>query len=125
MCSKPQFQLWTIEGREAPSLRPSVTALVQSGLDSRDGRFLGAVADRSRLWRDLPRGRREWPGDWTGYRGRIDRDILHEVAWPPAQSPLIYVCGPTGFVQAASGALVELGHAPGRIRTERFGPTGT
>jgi ferredoxin-NADP reductase len=34
------------------------------------------------------------------------------------------VCGPTGFVEAAADLLVDLGHDPARIRTERFGPTG-
>jgi ferredoxin-NADP reductase len=34
------------------------------------------------------------------------------------------VCGPTAFVEAVADALVALGHEPGRIRTERFGPTG-
>ena len=33
-------------------------------------------------------------------------------------------CGPTPFVESVATALVELGHEPGRIRTERFGPTG-
>ncbi|MFI6318852.1 ferredoxin reductase [Nonomuraea sp. NPDC050556] len=35
-----------------------------------------------------------------------------------------YVCGPTGFVEAAADLLTGLGHDPARIRTERFGPTG-
>jgi ferredoxin-NADP reductase len=47
------------------------------------------------------------------------------VAGPPAQRPLVYLCGPNGFVEAAAQWLVEIGHAPARIRTERFGPTGT
>jgi ferredoxin-NADP reductase len=34
------------------------------------------------------------------------------------------VCGPTAFVETVADALVALGHEPGRIRTERFGPTG-
>ncbi|MDT7645747.1 MAG: hypothetical protein QOC75_2747, partial [Pseudonocardiales bacterium] len=38
--------------------------------------------------------------------------------------PSCYVCGPTGFVETTADLLVELGHDPGRIRTERFGPTG-
>ena len=66
---------------------------------------------------------REWPEGWSGYRRRIDRELLDEVAWRPEERPLVYVCGPTGFVEAAAGALVELGHDPGRIRTERFGST--
>jgi ferredoxin-NADP reductase len=68
---------------------------------------------------------REWPEDYTGHTGRIDPALLAETAGPPEGQPLIYVCGPSGFVEAAAGWLVELGHAPERIRTERFGPTGT
>jgi ferredoxin-NADP reductase len=67
---------------------------------------------------------RAWPDGWSGYRGRIDHDLLAEVAWPVAQRPLVYICGPTPFVETAASTLVELGHAPGRIKTERFGPTG-
>ena len=68
---------------------------------------------------------RQWPPDWQGHRGRVDRDLLAEVAWPPQREPLIYVCGPTAFVEAAAEALVAAAHEPGRIKTERFGPTGT
>jgi ferredoxin-NADP reductase len=68
---------------------------------------------------------RERPPGWRGYGRRIDRELIAGVTWPPAERPLVYVCGPTGFVEAAAGALVSLGHDPGRIRTERFGPTGS
>ena len=68
---------------------------------------------------------REQPAGWDGYDRRIDRAMLAEVAWPPAERPRVYVCGPTAFVEVAADALVALGHEPGRIRTERFGPTGT
>jgi ferredoxin-NADP reductase len=64
------------------------------------------------------------PEGWRGYARRIDRDLLQEVSWPPEDRPLTYVCGPTAFVETASNTLVELGHDPTRIRTERFGPTG-
>jgi len=67
---------------------------------------------------------RAQPPGWSGYGRRIDRELLEEVAWTPAEGPLVYVCGPTAFVEAAATALVELGHDPGRIKTERFGPTG-
>ncbi len=56
--------------------------------------------------------------------GRIGEQDLRTVAWPPQASPSCYVCGPTGFVEAAADLLVDLGHPPERIRTERFGPTG-
>jgi ferredoxin-NADP reductase len=68
---------------------------------------------------------RDWPEGWRGYRRRIDTELLREVAWEPAEHPLVYVCGPTGFVEATATGLVGLGHESGRIRTERFGPTGT
>ncbi len=67
---------------------------------------------------------REWPEDYTGHTGRIDRALIADVAGPPDARPLAYVCGPSGFVEVAANLLVELGHRPERIRTERFGPTG-
>jgi ferredoxin-NADP reductase len=67
---------------------------------------------------------RAWPEDWGGHRGRISAELLREVSWPPADHPLIYICGPTGFVEAIAEQLVAAGHDPGRIRTERFGPSG-
>jgi ferredoxin-NADP reductase len=36
----------------------------------------------------------------------------------------VYVCGPTGFVEAVAEGLVRLGHDPARVKTERFGATG-
>ncbi len=68
---------------------------------------------------------REWPEDWAGHHGRVDAVLLNDVGWPPSEEPLVYICGPTGFVEAAAEALVENGHEPGRIKTERFGPTGS
>jgi ferredoxin-NADP reductase len=64
------------------------------------------------------------PESWAGRRGRIDQAMLDEVGWHAAASPLSFVCGPTGLVEAVAGGLVALGHTPERIRTERFGPTG-
>lgn len=61
---------------------------------------------------------------WTGLSGRVDRARLEEHAWPAAAEPDCYVCGPTGFVEAVASGLVELGHRPERVRTERFGPMG-
>jgi ferredoxin-NADP reductase len=64
------------------------------------------------------------PADWSGYRRRADREMLDEVAWPPWEHPLTFVCGPTPLVESVAEALVQLGHDATRIKTERFGPTG-
>lgn len=68
---------------------------------------------------------REWPEDWKGHRRRIDQKLLREVSWQPGERPLVYICGPTTFVEMAADLLVAMGHEPGRIKTERFGPTGS
>ncbi len=60
---------------------------------------------------------------WAGRTGRVDRELLEQVAWPATDHPIVYVCGPTGFVEAVAAALVALGHDASRVRTERFGPT--
>jgi ferredoxin-NADP reductase len=67
---------------------------------------------------------RSQPSTWTGYARRVDAAMLAEVGPGPDERPLVYVCGPTPFVEAVAAELVRLGHEPARIRTERFGPTG-
>jgi ferredoxin-NADP reductase len=67
---------------------------------------------------------RAQPPGWTGYSRRIDTQMLREVAWPSDQHPLMFICGPTPFVETAAASLVTLGYEPARIKTERFGPTG-
>jgi ferredoxin-NADP reductase len=67
---------------------------------------------------------RSQPDGWRGYRRRIDRDLVAEVAWPADRHPLAYVCGPTAFAESAADALVSVGYDPSRIRIERFGGTG-
>ena len=67
---------------------------------------------------------REQPEGWPGYTRRVDRELLAEIGWPATESPLAYVCGPTGFVEAVASALVESGLPPSHVKTERFGPTG-
>ncbi|HEV2654694.1 MAG TPA: ferredoxin reductase [Ktedonobacteraceae bacterium] len=64
------------------------------------------------------------PSGWMGHSRRINTEILREVAWSPGQHPLMFICGPTPFVETAAASLVSLGHDPERIKTERFGPTG-
>ena len=57
------------------------------------------------------------------HAGRLGRDDLAALVVPVAEDPAIFVCGPTGFVEAVSDALLALGYPEERIRTERFGPT--
>ena len=64
------------------------------------------------------------PDGWTGRRGRIDKKLLAEISPPPSSNPRTFLCGPTSFVEYISSLLVELGHDPLAIKTERFGPTG-
>jgi ferredoxin-NADP reductase len=67
---------------------------------------------------------RSAPRGWGRSPGRIDAALVADSTWPPDLSPTCYVCGPTGFVEAVADLLVEAGHDPARVRTERFGPTG-
>jgi ferredoxin-NADP reductase len=64
------------------------------------------------------------PPGWRGETRRIDRDMLLRAGFPPSARPRIFVCGPTGLVEAAAQTLLEMGHEPSLIKTERFGPTG-
>ena len=67
---------------------------------------------------------RSQPPLWQGYARRVDAQMLAEVAWPAADEPLAYVCGPTSFVESVASGLVGLGYPAGRVKTERFGATG-
>jgi ferredoxin-NADP reductase len=64
---------------------------------------------------------REAPEGWSGHRGRIDAESIAEAG---IEGGLAFICGSNGFVETASQLLLAAGHAPNRIRTERFGPTG-
>jgi len=68
---------------------------------------------------------RQAPEGWSGYRRRIDAAMLNEVKEPLGEGIRSYVCGPTLLVEAVANALVASGMSPDRIRTERFGPTGS
>ena len=68
---------------------------------------------------------RSAPPDWKGYTRRVDRAMLDEVAYPVSDDPRAYVCGPTPFVESVAESLVALGLDAGRIKTERFGATGS
>jgi len=68
---------------------------------------------------------RQQPPGWTGYARRIDEAMLAEVLEPLGATARAYACGPTALVETVANGLVRLGLPPDRIRTERFGPTGT
>lgn len=67
---------------------------------------------------------RQTPPGWAAPPRRMIPADLTGAGWPAEFEPTCYVCGPTGFVESVADMLVALGHDPGRIRTERFGPTG-
>lgn len=60
---------------------------------------------------------RQGPPDAT--IGRLTKERLAAAVLPPGAA--VYVCGPTGFVEAVASWLVELGHEAALIKTERFG----
>jgi ferredoxin-NADP reductase len=68
---------------------------------------------------------RSQPPGWTGYARRIDDRMLAEVIAPLRVHARVFICGPTSLVETAANAIVRLGLPADRIRTERFGPTGT
>ena len=83
---------------------------------------LAAVDDSLQVTHTITR---EPPPEWRGFHRRIDRAMLADVAWPPADRPRIFVCGPTPLVEFVATEFSVLGHDPAIIKTERFGPTGS
>lgn len=47
--------------------------------------------------------------------------MLARVAWPVAERPLAFFCGPAPFVEAVAGMLVACHYAESRVKTERLG----
>jgi len=68
---------------------------------------------------------RSQPAGWTGYSRRIDGRMLSEVSQAYGAKALTFICGPTPLVESAANGLLELGIKGERIKTERFGPSGT
>jgi ferredoxin-NADP reductase len=65
---------------------------------------------------------REAPAGWGGHAGRIDLALIADALVPDG---LTFICGSTPFVAAAEDLAMAAGVDPSRIRTERFGPTGS
>ncbi len=101
----------------------NIVQLVYSIRTSQDviyGRELeGLAREDARFGLHLAFTRRA-PEGWTGYRRRIDEPLLRELLAAFDGPPLGFVCGPTGLVEAAAGALLNAGLAPETIRTEHF-----
>jgi ferredoxin-NADP reductase len=65
---------------------------------------------------------RDAPDGWKGHVGHIDPSLIAAVS--SALLPgTAFVCGGTGFVEAAADLLLGAGFNEEEIRTERFGPT--
>jgi ferredoxin-NADP reductase len=61
------------------------------------------------------------PAGWPRPAGRISRADIEAATFAAAPDTAVFVCGPTGFVETVANVLVELGHDPQRVKTERFG----
>ncbi len=83
---------------------------------------LAAAAASGAITLDLVYTRSTPPG-WAEPPGRLTHTGVEARVVPAAEDPLVFVCGPTGFVEAVAQSLVDLGHRPSSIRTERFGGT--
>ena len=83
---------------------------------------LAARRDGFELFHALTRAQ---PPGWKGYARRIDERMLGDVSRIYGAKALAYVCGPTALVESVADALLQLGLKAERIRTERFGPSGT
>ena len=49
--------------------------------------------------------------------------MLDDVGFAARERPQVFICGPAGLVETAGQLLVELGHEPELVKTERFGPS--
>ncbi len=83
---------------------------------------LAATSDGLEVVHTLTRSQ---PAGWMGYNRRIDDRMIADVLAPLGMGSRSFICGPTALVEVAANALVRLGLPGDRIRTERFGPTGT
>jgi ferredoxin-NADP reductase/MOSC domain-containing protein YiiM/ferredoxin len=84
------------------------------------------AAEADRLIHSLPDGRSRifYTSDQGGppengvTHGRLDRAALADLDLPSDAS--VYLCGPAGFMDAMTAALIDLGMGPSRIHTEVF-----
>jgi len=124
----PLMAMVRARGRDAPPMR-----LLASVRDPGSRWYVAELdeAARASSGRDATGPRVPLVVDWVYSRtapeghdrpaGRLTRDELERLVLPASEHPLVYVCGANSFVAVVAGWLVELGHAPTRVRTERFG----
>lgn len=124
----PLMAMVRARGRDAPPMR-----LLASVRDPGSRWFVAELDEAARTSsdRDATGPRAPLAVDWVYSRaapeghdrlaGRLTRDELERLVLPASEHPLVYVCGANSFVAVVAGWLVELGHAPTRVRTERFG----
>jgi ferredoxin-NADP reductase len=67
---------------------------------------------------------RDSAAGWSGAVGRIGLSMVQQHLERLGGVADTFVCGYTGFVEAASTLLLQAGQPGDAIRTERFGPTG-
>ena len=104
----PTALLYSSRTREEVIYHGELTALSQS-----DPKFTLQMT----LTRDSAPG-------WSGRVGRIDLPAVQALLEHLGGVVDSFVCGPDGFVEAASALLLQAGQPRDAIRTERFGATG-
>ena len=116
----PLFAIATAREREAEHVE---FRLLYSVRTPGDVFFADELAALSRTAVDIVYTRAAPAGE-SRPPGRLTREAVADLVIPASAAPRIFVCGPTSFVEAVVDWLVELGHDPARIRTERFGGIG-
>lgn len=89
------------------------------------GDELRALAQSDASFAFTPVYTRAAPDGWTRAPGRIDAALVAQAAFAPSVRSACYACGPTAFVERASDLLIAAGYDAARIKTERFGPSGS
>ena len=85
--------------------------------------FAAELSALSRTTVDVVHTRTSPPGSPRA-PGRLTQESVAGYVFTATATPRIFLCGPTPFVETIAGWLVQLGHDPTRIRTERFGGSG-
>ncbi|MFP7833036.1 ferredoxin reductase [Marisediminicola sp. LYQ134] len=64
---------------------------------------------------------RSTPESWPTAPARLDAASLASAVFPPSVGAAVFVCGSTPFVERIATILVDAGHDPALVRTERYG----